>query len=162
VTTQAAWSSSNSAVVTVSSTPGVAYVTGVGSAVISATFQGTTGTLMVSKGPLPCQISDRRVLGNPDEDATDVMAAKPAGGTYTLKFTITGAGNCAWTPTTYTGWLHAAGSGNVGDATVTVTVDGGGGRVSRVLLNFSGLNLVDASRQHLLVVYQGLNDLPAF
>ena len=169
VTTQAAWSSSNPAVARVSST-GVAYFAGIGSADISATFQGTTGKITLTHMLFPCPMTDVGVVGNqntdPETDGAQQIFAKSAGGTYTLKFRITqvGAGSCNWMATTYTDWVHAIGSGSVGDANVAISVDPlvGGPRYTYVLLNFSGQNLVDASRVPVLYVVQGVRDPAEF
>ena len=162
VTAQATWSSSNTGVATVSSA-GIVNLGQLGSADITATFQGTTGRLTLSHVSFPCPVSGIRVVGNPQSDPTlqDRFIPKPAGGIYTEKFTITqaGTGSCSWTPITFASWVHAAGSGNVGDGTVTLTVDpldpSGSGRNTTVWLNFPGQDLVDASRINTVVVRQG-------
>jgi hypothetical protein len=169
VTTQAGWSSSNPAFAHVSAT-GVAQLARVGSADISATFQGTTGKITLTRVSFPCPVTDAGVVGNTNTDpetwGAQQIFAKSAGGTYTLKFRITqvGAGSCNWMATTYTDWVHAAGSGSVGDATVAISVDPlvGGPRYTYVLLNFSGQNLVDASRIAVLYVVQGVRDPAEF
>lgn len=170
VTTQATWSSSNPAVATVSPKGVATFGLMLGTADISAMFQGITAKVTLSLASFPCRIDDAGVVGNPNIDPETYGAqqvfAKPTGGSYTLRFTIiqTGAGSCAWTATTYAGWAHAAGSGGVGDGTVTFTVDplSGGPRVTYVLLNFTGQSIVNASRIGIVYIVQGFGNSAQF
>jgi hypothetical protein len=134
VTTQAAWSSSNPAIASVSLS-GLVTGVGAGDADITAAYQGVSGKMRITIAqPIITVCSYALSIGS-------TIDGYPNGGTFPV--TVSAPNGCGWTASTPTPWIHlpVPASGN-GSGTLTFTADANVGAARSGTLVIAGRTVV--------------------